>query len=52
MENDNAELYGGEYDNYYENGGWYQDEYGEWCQDPNYAGLANGGIPNNKSTIR
>ena len=51
MENDNAELYGGEYDNYYENGGWYQDEYGEWCQDPNYAGLANGSIPNNKSTI-
>ena len=35
---DNAELFGGdsEYDNYYENGGWYQDEYGEWYQDPNY----------------
>ena len=56
MENDNAELYGGGYDNYYENGGWYQDEYGEWYQDPAYADtLPNGTIPNgtsgNKSTL-
>ena len=51
MENDNAELYGGgaDYDNYYENGGWYQDEYGEWYQDPNYADLPNGSIPNGMS---
>ena len=53
MENDNAELYGGgvEYDNYYENSGWYQDEYGEWYQDPNYAAiLPNGSIPNGTGT--
>ena len=51
MDNDNAELYGGgvDYDNYYENGGWYQDEYGEWYQDPNYANLPNGSIPNGMS---
>ena len=51
MENDNAELYGGgvDYDNYYENSGWYQDEYGERYQDPNYANLPNGSIPNGMS---
>ena len=50
MENDNAELYGGGYDNYYENGGWYQDEYGEWYQDPAYAeNIPNGSIPNGMS---
>ena len=50
MENDNAELYGGGYDNYYDNGGWYQDEYGEWYQDPAYAeNIPNGSIPNGMS---
>ena len=57
--NDNAELYGSEYDNYYENDGWYQDEYGEWYQDPNYSNLPkengqltiNGGIPSQTANV-
>ena len=49
MENYNDEPYGIDYDNYYQNGGWYQDEYGEWQQDPNFTGHLNGSDPYNES---
>ena len=53
---DGVDMYGGdaEYDNYYENG-WFQDEYGEWYQDPNYVNPPNqsnfSGKENNQLTI-
>ena len=52
MENYNDEPYGVDYDNYYQNGGWYQDENGEWQQDPNFTGRLNGSDPDNESKWR
>ena len=52
MESYNDEPYGVDYDNYYQNGGWYQDENGEWQQDSNVTGLLNGSDLDNESKSR